>query len=62
MCCSMLSAGTGDYAYRHGLFPPIAMLQDVMREHIAPWDKGDKNNSHQDGSDIFCHRCTDLVG
>jgi len=26
--------------YGRGLFPPITMLQDVVREHIAPWDKG----------------------
>ena len=44
------------------LFPPITMLHDVMREYIAPWDKGNKNNNHQDGSDIFCHRRIDLVG
>ena len=44
------------------LFPPITLLEDVMREHIAPGDQGDKNNSHQDGFDIFCRRRIDLVG
>ena len=38
------------------------MLQDVMREHIAPRDERDKNNNHQDGFDIFCRRGIDLVG
>ena len=44
------------------LFPPITMLHDVIREYIAPWDKGNKNNNHQDGFDIFCRRAIDLVG
>lgn len=44
------------------LFPAITMLQNVMREHIAPWDERDKNNNHQDGLDIFCRRRIDLVG
>lgn len=47
---------------RHGSFPPISMLQDVLREHIAPWDERNKNNSHQDGFDILCRRRIDLVG
>src|ERR1039458_10357141 len=55
--CSTLGGVAGDHPYRHGLFPPIAMLQAVMREHIAPWDKGDKNNNHQAGFYIFrCRR------
>ena len=44
------------------LFPPVAMLQDIMREHIAPWDKGNKNHNHQDGLDVFCCCRVDLVG
>lgn len=43
----------GGHPYRYGLFPPITMLQDVMREHIAPWDKGDKNDDHQAGFYVF---------
>lgn len=50
------------HAYGHRLFPPITMLQDVMREHIAPGDKGDKNNHHQDRFDIFRRRRINLVG
>ena len=52
----------GDHSYHHRLFPPITVLQDVMREHIAPWDKGDKNNNHQAGFYIFCRRRIYLVG
>ena len=51
-----------DHLYRHGLFPPFTMLQDVLREHIVRWDKGDKNNNHQAGFYIFCRRRTYLVG
>ena len=52
----------GDVGATHGLFPPITMHQDVLCEHIAPWDKGDKNNNHQAGFYIFCHRRIYLVG
>ncbi len=52
----------GDQSYHHGSFPPITVLQDEMREHIAPWDKGDKNNNHQAGFYIFCRRRIYLVG
>jgi hypothetical protein len=44
------------------LFPPVATLQDIMREHVAPWNKGKKNHNHEDGFDVFCCRRIDLVG
>jgi len=39
---------------RHGSFPPITMLRDILRERKAPWDGRDKKNNHQDGFDILC--------
>ena len=47
---------------RASSLPPITMFQDVMRKHVAPRDEWDKNNNHQDGFDVFCRRCIDLVG
>jgi len=41
-----LAGIAGYHLYRHGLFPPITMLQDVMREDIGPGDERNKNDDH----------------
>src|SRR5215469_8700154 len=60
--CLLVDGAAGYHLYRHGLFPPITMLQDVMREDIAPWDERNKNNNHQHGFDVFCRGVVDFVG
>jgi hypothetical protein len=56
----MLGGVEGYHPYRP-LLPPITMLQDVMREDIAPWDERNKNNHHQHGFDVFCRGVADVT-
>ena len=61
-CRSRSGPVAGLVRYRRGLFPPIAVLQNILIEHIAPRNDGDKDHNHQAGLYVFRRRRIDLVG
>ena len=62
ICCSGAGWVQVRSPYLNGLLPAITMFQDVMREHIAPRHKREKNDHHQHGFDIFRRPLVDLMG